>query len=94
MGRSVGVPLAAVVLAVKRQYRRRVQQVVGPDFDDEGAAELVSNRCRCVEAVAAVDAFGEGVINRETGIGGCIVGLGHSPAIAVSGGLRNLERCM
>lgn len=65
MGGSLGLPLAGFVLAVKREYRRRVQQVVGPDFDDEGAAELVGNRCRCVEGIAAVEAFGKGVIDRK-----------------------------
>lgn len=65
--------------------RRRVQQVVGLHFKDEGAAELVGNRCRCVEAVAAVEAFGEGVIDREANVwGGGVLGLLHSPDIAAS----------
>ena len=78
------MPLAVVLLAVKRQNRRRVQQVVGPDFDDEGAAELVGDRCRCVEAGAAVEALGEGVVDGEADIGGGVVGVLHSPDIAAS----------
>ena len=82
MGGSLGLPLAVVLLAVKRQNRRRVQQVVGPDFDDEGAAKLVGDRCGCVEAVAAVEAFGEGVVDGEAYIGGVWLGLLHDPEIA------------
>ena len=85
MGRSLGLPLAVVLLAVKRQNRRRVQQVVGPDFDDEGAAELVGDLGGRVEAGAAVEAFGEGVIDGEADIGGGVgLGLLHDPEIAAS----------
>ena len=75
--------LSLGVRAVKRKNRRRVQQVVGPDFDDEGAAELVGDLGGLVEAVAAVEAFGEGVVNGEADIGGGVcLGLLHDPEIA------------
>lgn len=89
------MPLAAVVLAVKGQNRRRVQQVVGSDFDDEGAAELVGDRCRCVEAVAAVEALGEGVVDGEADIGGGVgLGLVHGPDIADVLRLNNMQRAV
>ena len=69
---------------MKRQNRRRIQQVVGSDFDDEGAAELVGDLGGLVEAGAAVEAFGEGVIHGEAYIwgGGVSLGLLHDPDIA------------
>lgn len=69
---------------MKRQNRRRVQQVVGPDFDDEGTAKLVGDRCGCIEAGAAVEALGEWVVDGEADIGGGGVWLLHDPEIAAS----------
>jgi hypothetical protein len=53
------------------------------DFDDEGAAKLVGDLGGLVEAGAAVEAFGEGVIDGEADIGGGVwLGLLHDPEIA------------
>ena len=81
--RCLGLPLAGFVLAVTCQNRRRVQQVVGSHFEDEGAAELVGDLGGLVEAGAAVEAFGEGVIHGEAYIrSGVGLGLLHDPEIA------------